>query len=195
MPQAAGPVNAMWGVPATTCESSWGHKGHGALLLASGLMVVLGTRCAMETGQCQCRSHVVGRQCDRVEPGFYRINLDHYTYESEDARLHKVRDEGVPGGYMSAAGGSLQGPQGAGTTLPYGPDRPGSFGVPPHNPPLHQGSVVEREPPTDRPASWTGTGFAHMVEGGWLEFHVSDVPFSMEYDVIIRYEPQVSTRW
>lgn len=31
-----------------------------------------------------------------------------------------------------------------------------------------------------------------MQEGGWVEFHVSDVPFSMEYDVIIRYEPQVS---
>ncbi|XP_029814187.1 laminin subunit beta-2-like, partial [Manacus vitellinus] len=102
--------------------------------------------CAMETGQCQCRSHVMGRQCEQVEPGFYRINLDHYTYEAEDARLH-------------------------------------------------QGSVVEREPPTDRPASWTGTGFARMLEGGWLEFHVSDVPFSTEYDVIIRYEPQHPEAW
>ncbi|NXJ62559.1 LAMB2 protein, partial [Rostratula benghalensis] len=97
--------------------------------------------CAMETGQCQCRSHVVGRQCGQVEPGFYRINLDHYTYEAEDARLH-------------------------------------------------QGSVVEREPPTDHPASWTGTGFARVLEGSWVEFHVNNVPFSTEYDVIIRYEPQ-----
>ncbi|NXK36162.1 LAMB2 protein, partial [Piprites chloris] len=102
--------------------------------------------CAVETGQCQCRSHVMGRQCKQVEPGFYHINLDHYTYEAEDARLH-------------------------------------------------QGSVVEREPPTDRPASWTGTGFARMLEGGWLEFHVSDVPFSTEYDVIIRYEPQHPEAW
>ncbi|NWI67992.1 LAMB2 protein, partial [Todus mexicanus] len=102
--------------------------------------------CAMETGQCQCRSHVVGRQCGQVEPGFYRINLDHYTYEAEDARLQ-------------------------------------------------QGSVVEREPPTDHPASWTGTGFARMVEGGWVEFHVNDVPFSTEYDVIIRYEPQHPEPW
>ncbi|NWW78017.1 LAMB1 protein, partial [Climacteris rufus] len=102
--------------------------------------------CAMETGQCQCRSHVLGRQCEQVEPGFYRINLDHYTYEAEDARLH-------------------------------------------------QGSVVEREPPTDHPASWTGTGFARMLEGGWVEFHVSDVPFSTEYDVVIRYEPQHPDGW
>ncbi|NXK59128.1 LAMB1 protein, partial [Sylvietta virens] len=102
--------------------------------------------CAMGTGQCQCRSHVVGRQCEQVETGFYRINLDHYTYEAEDARLH-------------------------------------------------QGSVVEREHPPDRPASWTGTGFARMLEGGWVEFHVSDVPFSTEYDVVIRYEPQHPEAW
>ncbi|NWR83110.1 LAMB2 protein, partial [Furnarius figulus] len=102
--------------------------------------------CAMETGQCQCRSHVMGRRCEQVEPGFYRINLDHYTYEAEDARLH-------------------------------------------------QGSVVEREPPVDHPPSWTGTGFARMLEGGWVEFHVSDVPFSTEYDVVIRYEPQHPEAW
>ncbi|XP_030912180.1 laminin subunit beta-2, partial [Geospiza fortis] len=102
--------------------------------------------CAMGTGQCQCRSHVIGRQCEQVETGFYRINLDHYTYEAEDARLH-------------------------------------------------QGSVVEREPPPDRPASWTGTGFARMLEGGWVEFHVSDVPFSTEYDVVIRHEPQHPEAW
>lgn len=70
-----------------------------------------------------------------------------------------------------------------------------TFRVPSHNTCLHQGSVVEREPPPDRPASWTGTGFAHMLEGGWVEFHVNDVPFSTEYDVVIRYEPQVSARW
>ncbi|NXB74036.1 LAMB1 protein, partial [Donacobius atricapilla] len=102
--------------------------------------------CAMGTGQCQCRSHVAGRQCEQVETGFYRINLDHYTYEAEDARLH-------------------------------------------------QGSVVEREPPPDGSASWTGTGFARMLEGGWVEFHVSDVPFSTEYDVVIRYEPQHPEAW
>ncbi|NWU72049.1 LAMB2 protein, partial [Pterocles burchelli] len=103
-------------------------------------------QCAVETGQCRCRSHVVGRQCGQVEPGFYRINLDHYTYEAEDAQLH-------------------------------------------------QGSVVEREPPTGHPASWTGTGFARMLEGGWVEFHVSNIPFSTEYDVIIRYEPQHPEPW
>lgn len=93
-------------------------------------------------------------------------------------------------------------PKPAGTALPHCGSRAeryllakAMFWVPSHNPPSHQGSVVEREPPTDHPASWTGTGFARMLEGGWVEFHVSDVPFSTEYNVIIRYEPQVGTRW
>lgn len=159
----------------------------------------------METGQCRCRSHVVGRQCGQVEPGFYRINLDHYTYEAEDAQLHQVRDEGVPWGGHQAEQGS--GWLFAGYTSRQAllcpmeqqgrmvPADQGNFWVTSHNLTSHQGSVVEREPPPDHLASWTGTGFARVLEGSWVEFHVSDVPFSTEYDVIIRYEPQVSTGW
>lgn len=158
----------------------------------------------MGTGQCQCRSHVVGRQCEQVETGFYHINLDHYTYEAEDARLHQVRHEVVPAEDIRqsrAVGAPLQGPQ---TSRQWSASllravqcllAKASFMVPSHDTCLHQGSVVEREPPPGHPASWTGTGFARMLEGGWVEFHVSDVPFSIEYDVVIRYEPQVSTRW
>lgn len=158
----------------------------------------------MGTGQCQCRSHVVGRQCEQVETGFYRINLDHYTYEAEDARLHQVRYEVAPAEDIRQSrvvGAPLQGPQ---TSRQWSASLLRAeqcllakviFRVPSHDACLHQGSVVEREPHPDRPASWTGTGFAHMLEGGWVEFHVSDVPFSTEYDVVIRYEPQVSTRW
>lgn len=157
----------------------------------------------MGTGQCQCRSHVIGRQCEQVETGFYRINLDHYTYEAEDARLHQVRNAGVPGEDIrqsSTVGAPLQGAQ---TSRQWSASLLRAeecllakliFRVPSHTCSC-QGSVVEREPPPDRPASWTGTGFARMLEGGWVEFHVNDVPFSTEYDVVIRYEPQVSTKW
>ncbi|KAI4871644.1 hypothetical protein NFI96_018573, partial [Prochilodus magdalenae] len=56
-------------------------------------------------------------------------------------------------------------------------------------------TVEEREHQSGRPASWTGTGFARVPEKGILEFIISNIPYSMEYDVLIRYEPQMPRDW
>lgn len=61
---------------------------------------------------------------------------------------------------------------------------------------LGQGSVFEeREYQPGRPISWTGTGFARAPEGGTLEFAINNIPYSMEYDVLIRYELQMPRDW
>ncbi|XP_017537012.1 laminin subunit beta-2 isoform X2 [Pygocentrus nattereri] len=61
---------------------------------------------------------------------------------------------------------------------------------------LSQGCTIEeREHQSGRLASWTGTGFARVPEGGILEFFITNIPYSMEYDVLIRYEPQMPRDW
>ncbi|XP_066474032.1 laminin subunit beta-2 [Tiliqua scincoides] len=104
-------------------------------------------QCATETGQCRCNRHMVGRQCNQVQTGYFRIALDHYTYEAEEARL-------------------LQGAE-----------------------------VVERIRITGQPATWTGLGLARVLEGSVVEFQINNVPFSMEYDILLRYEPQLPGKW
>lgn len=44
-----------------------------------------------------------------------------------------------------------------------------------------------------RMVTWTGLGFARVRDGAGLTFRVDNVPYAMDYELLLRYEPEVST--
>lgn len=109
-----------------------------------------------------------GRRCDQVESGYYFMALDHYIYEAEDAKRSPVS-------VFTSACGAFFSLQICERLFP------------------HQGvTLVPRPYPEGRSPTWTGMGFVNVPEGTYLEFSIDNIPESMDYDILIRYEPQVT---
>ncbi|NXR01569.1 LAMB4 protein, partial [Sagittarius serpentarius] len=56
-------------------------------------------------------------------------------------------------------------------------------------------TVVFRQPSAGQSVTWTGPGFARVPSGAGLRFAISNVPFAMDFDITIRYEPESLEDW
>ncbi|XP_051915351.1 laminin subunit beta-2 [Hippocampus zosterae] len=162
----------------------------------------INNRCAMENGQCDCRSHLIGRQCSEVQPGYFCAPLDFYKYEAEGATGHSPIDSALPGKVRPQAETDcvqhlsnqlrrhrrhrrIANPQQHRTALRRIRQLQQTPDV----------RTIYREITRSHTVTWTGPGFARVKDGAGLVFTIDNIPYAMEYDIMIRYEPESTEDW
>ncbi|XP_034028045.1 laminin subunit beta-2 isoform X2 [Thalassophryne amazonica] len=159
-------------------------------------------RCMMENGQCDCRKHMTGRQCSDVQLGYFCAPLDYYKYEAEDATGHSPNDLILPGKARPQA--EIDCVEHLSNQLRRHRRHRRIANVQQQRAALRRirqlqqtpaVTTVHREHSDSHMVTWTGPGFARIKDGAGLVFTIDNIPYAMEYDIMIRYEPESTEDW
>nr|DBA31295.1 TPA: hypothetical protein GDO54_007168 [Pyxicephalus adspersus] len=143
--------------------------------------------CDAVTGQCKCKNFATGRYCDECV-----VSINYMPITVNPTPMPKCKEyflkQGIDFRYennriilKSMPKRSVQGRRQAQELVPPG----------------HEGVVelVLREPIPGKPVTWTGPGFARVLHGAGLRFTVNNIPYSMDFIMAIRYEPESLEDW
>ncbi|XP_025834691.1 laminin subunit beta-1-like, partial [Agrilus planipennis] len=154
--------------------------------------------CNAYSGECTCKRYVKGRNCDQCLPEYWGLS---------DKRDGCQACDCDPGGSYDNNCDVITGQckcrehmTGRQCDIAQQQHFTASLDFLLYEAELAQGSatcqVVIREPYRDgRPPSWTGTGFMKAPEGSYIEFQITNIKTSMDYDIAIRYEPTLPENW
>nr|CAD7455704.1 unnamed protein product [Timema tahoe] len=164
----------------------------------------------LEAGRCHCKTYIEGRRCDRCKHGYWNfvennpdgcelivINVCKNTGDFPTIKMDVKLATVIQVVLMIATVMSSLANAGRTCNQPEQSFYTGTLDFLIYEAELSRSSencqVVIREPFRDgRENTWTGTGFMRTFEDSKLEFIVDNIQTSMEYDIVIRYEPQVT---
>ncbi|XP_030748533.1 laminin subunit beta-1 isoform X2 [Sitophilus oryzae] len=146
--------------------------------------------CNVETGECTCKRYVTGRDCLQCLPQYWGLS------DKQDGCQPCDCD---PGGsydnFCDVITGNCRCREhmsGRTCNLPNNQYFVASLDFLLFEAEVSKtdGQVVIRAPYKDgRETTWTGTGFVKLYEGNFIEVYVNEISTSMDYDIIINYEP------
>ncbi|KAG8435977.1 hypothetical protein GDO86_007172 [Hymenochirus boettgeri] len=156
-----------------------------------------GAQCDPISGDCFCKRFVTGRTCSQCLPEFWALSHELHGCRSCECDVGGAWDNhcAIETGQCRCKS-HMMGRQCNQVKSGYYHINLDHYTYEAESALHRKGcSVSERERPVGRPATWTGPGFALVPEGGILEFQISNIPYSVEYDAVIRYEPQLPATW
>uniref|UniRef100_A0A8C6PKC3 Laminin subunit beta-1 n=1 Tax=Nothobranchius furzeri TaxID=105023 RepID=A0A8C6PKC3_NOTFU len=157
-------------------------------------IIMMDAPCDQISGDCSCKRHVIGRYCSQCEPEYWGLSNDLGGCRPCDCDFggaynnRCMMDSGQCGCRKHLIGRQCSEVQ------------PGYFCAPldfytyeAENANGPDVTTVHREHASSHIVTWTGPGFARVKDGAGLVFTIDNIPYAMEYDIMIRYEPEVIT--
>ncbi|KAM7415417.1 hypothetical protein PAMA_019983 [Pampus argenteus] len=181
--------------------------------------------CSSHDGQCHCLPNMVGRRCTDPAPGYFLPPLDYFLYEAELAAplvgisssstlLSPTSSSSFSSSSLVCSTNDCLMPDCEQYFRQQGYDFKFSNGqvvvvrrtrharwrrqIQQSSIPLDPGhalQIIPRQRPPDQPITWTGLGLVRVLDGAGLRFTVDNLPSSIDYQLVIRYEPETPSDW